>query len=119
MPLVDAEPGTLAIVRRRDVADPVAGPHADRRRHALAIGPMFSMAVVLGFVSAPVTGAGFNTALAVLVVGLGVLAIAYAISIFAANTRVRVPSMSTSCGAPTRRSASSRPAFSSILPGPP
>ena len=50
---------------------------------ALAIGPMFSTAVVLGFVSAPVTGAGFNTALAVLVAGLGVLAIAYAISIFA------------------------------------
>ena len=50
---------------------------------ALAIGPMFSTAVVLGFVSAPVTGAGFNTALSVLVAGLGVLAIAYAISIFA------------------------------------
>jgi len=50
---------------------------------ALAIGPMFSTAVVLGFVSAPVTGAGFNTALAVLVAGLGVLAIAYAISLFA------------------------------------
>ena len=46
-------------------------------------GPMFSTAVVLGFVSAPVTGAGFNTALAVLVAGLGVLAIAYAISLFA------------------------------------
>jgi hypothetical protein len=26
VPLVDAEPCTLAIVRRRDVADPVAGP---------------------------------------------------------------------------------------------
>src|SRR3954466_12505948 len=50
---------------------------------ALAIGPMFSTAIVLGFVSAPVTGAGFNTALAVLVAGLGVLAIAYAISLFA------------------------------------
>ena len=50
---------------------------------ALAIGPMFSTAVVLGFVSAPVTGAGFNTALSVLVAGLGVLAIAYAISVFA------------------------------------
>src|SRR6478672_650701 len=43
---------------------------------ALAIGPMFSTAIVLGFVSAPVTGAGFNTALSVLVAGLGVLAIA-------------------------------------------
>jgi amino acid transporter len=50
---------------------------------ALAIGPMFSTAVVLGFVSAPGTGAGFNTAIAVLVAGLGVLAIAYAISLFA------------------------------------
>jgi amino acid transporter len=50
---------------------------------ALAIGPMFSTAIVLGFVSAPVTGAGFNTAIAVLVAGLGVLAIAYAISLFA------------------------------------
>jgi amino acid transporter len=50
---------------------------------ALAIGPMFSTAIVLGFVSAPVTGAGFNTAIAVLVAGLGVLAIAYSISLFA------------------------------------
>src|SRR5689334_25236015 len=50
---------------------------------ALAIGPMFSTAVVLGFVSAPVTGAGFNTALSVLIAGLGVLGIAYAISVFA------------------------------------
>src|SRR6266516_4439592 len=50
---------------------------------ALAIGPMFSTAIVLGFVSAPVTGAGFNTAIAVLVAGLGVVAIAYAISLFA------------------------------------
>src|SRR5262245_51211197 len=50
---------------------------------SLAIGPMFSTAIVLGFVSAPITGAGFNTALSVLVAGLGVLAIAYAISIFA------------------------------------
>jgi len=50
---------------------------------ALAIGPMFSTAIVLGFVSAPGTGAGFNTAIAVLAAGLGVLAIAYAISLFA------------------------------------
>ncbi|HEY0387595.1 MAG TPA: APC family permease [Gaiellales bacterium] len=50
---------------------------------ALAIGPMFSTAIVLGFVSAPVTGAGFNTAISVLVAGLGVLAIAYSISLFA------------------------------------
>ena len=70
---------------------PAAGGELGERRlgtihavaQALAIGPMFSTAVVLGFVSAPVTGAGFNTALAVLVAGLGVLAIAYAISLFA------------------------------------
>ena len=83
---------------------PAAGGELGERRlgtihavaQALAIGPMFSTAVVLGFVSAPVTGAGFNTALAVLVAGLGVLAIAYAISLFArqyqgAGRRLRVP----------------------------
>src|SRR3954471_7281636 len=103
---------------------------------ALAIGPMFSTAVVLGFVSAPVTGAGFNTALAVLVAGLGVLAIAYAISLFArqyqgagaawarsrpqprpvvppASTRAPGPCTSTWYGAHIRRSASSPRAFSS------
>jgi amino acid transporter len=50
---------------------------------ALAIGPMFSTAIVLGFVSNPVNGAGWNTPLAVLIAGLGVLAIAYSISLFA------------------------------------
>src|SRR6476659_3169602 len=50
---------------------------------ALAIGPMFSTAIVLSFVSNPINGAGFNTALAVLIAGLGVLAIAYSISLFA------------------------------------
>ena len=50
---------------------------------ALAIGPMFSTALVLGGVSNPATGSGFNAALAVLVAGLGVLAIAYTLSIFA------------------------------------
>src|SRR5437660_3261202 len=70
---------------------PAAGGELGERRlgtihavaQALAIGPMFSTAIVLGFVSAPITGAGFNTALSVLVAGLGVLAIAYAISVFA------------------------------------
>ena len=38
---------------------------------ALAIGPMFSVALVLGAVSNPATGAGFNAALAVLLAGLG------------------------------------------------
>jgi hypothetical protein len=42
---------------------------------ALAIGPMFSTALVLGLVSNPANGAGFNAPLAVLLAGLGVLAI--------------------------------------------
>jgi amino acid transporter len=50
---------------------------------ALAIGPMFSTALVLGGTSNPATGAGFNAALSVLFAGLGVLAIAYALSLFA------------------------------------
>src|SRR6476619_744778 len=50
---------------------------------ALAIGPMFSTAIVLGFVSNPVNGSAWNTPLAVLIAGLGVLAIAYSISLFA------------------------------------
>lgn len=50
---------------------------------ALAIGPMFSVALILGGVSRPDIGAGWNAALAVLVAGLGVLAIAYTISLYA------------------------------------
>jgi amino acid transporter len=50
---------------------------------ALAIGPMFSVALVLGGVSRPDIGAGWNATLAVLVAGLGVLAIAYSLSLFA------------------------------------
>jgi amino acid transporter len=50
---------------------------------ALAIGPMFSTALVLSLVSNPDNGSTFNTALSVLIAGLGVLAIAYAISLFA------------------------------------
>jgi amino acid transporter len=50
---------------------------------ALAIGPMFSTALVLGPVSNPATGAGFNAALSVLFAGLGVLAIGYALTLFA------------------------------------
>ncbi|HEY0390032.1 MAG TPA: APC family permease [Gaiellales bacterium] len=50
---------------------------------ALAIGPMFSVALVLGGVSRPDIGAGWNAALAVLVAGAGVLAIAYSLSLFA------------------------------------
>ena len=50
---------------------------------ALAIGPMFSTALVLSLVSNPDNGSTFNTALSVLIAGLGVLAIAYAIALFA------------------------------------
>jgi amino acid transporter len=50
---------------------------------ALAIGPMFSVALVLGGVSRPDIGAGWNATLAVLLAGLGVVAIAYTISLYA------------------------------------
>ena len=50
---------------------------------SLAIGPMFSTALILGLVSNPVTGAAWNTTLAVLVAGLGVLAIGYAVTLYA------------------------------------
>jgi amino acid transporter len=50
---------------------------------ALAIGPMFSVALILGSVSRPDIGAGWNATLAVLLAGLGVLAIAYTISLYA------------------------------------
>ncbi len=67
------------------------GGHLGERRlgtmaavaQALAIGPMFSTALVLSLVSNPANGSTFNTALSVLIAGLGVLAIAYAISLFA------------------------------------
>src|SRR6476660_10078301 len=50
---------------------------------SLAIGPMFSVALVLGGISRPDIGAGWNAALAVLLAGLGVMSIAYALSLFA------------------------------------
>ncbi len=50
---------------------------------ALAIGPMFSVALVLGGVSRPDIGAGWNAALAVLIAGLGVMAIGYSLTLFA------------------------------------
>lgn len=50
---------------------------------ALALGPMFSVALVLGSVSRPDIGAGWNATLAVLIAGLGVLAIGYVLSLFA------------------------------------
>lgn len=50
---------------------------------ALAIGPMFSAAIILGGISRPDIGAGWNATLAVLIAGLGVLAIAYTVSLYA------------------------------------
>ena len=50
---------------------------------SLAIGPMFSTALLLGLISNPVTGAGWNSALAVLLAGLGVLAIGYVVALYA------------------------------------
>jgi amino acid transporter len=50
---------------------------------SLAIGPMFSTALILGLVSNPGTGAAWNATLAVLVAGLGVLAIGYAVTLYA------------------------------------
>jgi amino acid transporter len=72
------------------VQEPARGALGERRlgtihavAQALAIGPMFSTALVLGGTSNPATGAGFNAALSVVLAGLGVLAIAYALSLFA------------------------------------
>lgn len=50
---------------------------------ALAIGPMFSVALVLGGVSRPDIGAGWNAALAVVIATLGVLAIGYVVALYA------------------------------------
>jgi amino acid transporter len=50
---------------------------------ALAIGPMFSAAIILGGISRPDIGAGWNATLAVVFAGLGVVAIAYTISLYA------------------------------------
>jgi amino acid transporter len=50
---------------------------------ALAIGPMFSTALILGGISRPDIGAGWNATLAVLIAGLGVMAIGYALTLYA------------------------------------
>src|SRR5471030_411732 len=47
---------------------------------SLALGPMFSVGIVLGSVS---TGAHWNATLSVLIAGLGVLAIGFAVTVFA------------------------------------
>jgi amino acid transporter len=50
---------------------------------ALAIGPMFSVALILGGISRPDIGAGWNAALAVLIATFGVLAIGYVVAMYA------------------------------------
>ena len=50
---------------------------------SLAIGPMFSVALILGGISRPDIGAGWNAALAVLIATLGVLAIGYVVALYA------------------------------------
>ncbi len=50
---------------------------------SLAIGPMFSVALILGSISRPDIGAGWNATLAVLIAGLGVLAIGYVVVLYA------------------------------------
>ena len=65
---------------------------------ALAIGPMFSTAIVLSFVSNPINGAGFNTALAVLIAGLGA-STSYTVSVSGALTPV-TPSVRSNQSAP-------------------
>lgn len=47
---------------------------------SLAIGPIFSMALIMGIVS---TGAGYNTVLSILITALGVFAIGYVITYYA------------------------------------
>ena len=56
---------------------------------ALAIGPMFSTAIVLGLVSSPATGAAWNTPLSVLLAGLGVLSIGYVVALYARRKYVQ------------------------------
>ena len=62
---------------------------------ALAIGPMFSVALILGGVSRPDIVAGCNAALAVLFAGLGVVAIAYTLSLYARKFAAPAPCTST------------------------
>ena len=50
---------------------------------SLAIGPMFSVALILGGISRPDIGAGWNATLAVLLATLGVLAIGYVVVLYA------------------------------------
>ncbi|HLW94729.1 MAG TPA: APC family permease [Solirubrobacteraceae bacterium] len=50
---------------------------------ALAIGPMFSIAIVESSISRPDIGASWNATLAVLVASLGVMAIGYVVALFA------------------------------------
>ena len=50
---------------------------------ALALGPMFSIAIVEGSISRPDIGAGWNATLAVVFASIGVLAIGYVVALYA------------------------------------
>jgi amino acid transporter len=77
MSQVDAAPGAGSALGQRNLST----VHAVAQ--ALAIGPMFSVALILGSISRPDIGAGWNATLAVLIATLGVLAIGYALTLFA------------------------------------
>ena len=68
-------------------AEPALGQRNLSTIHAvaqsLAVGPMFSVALILGSISRPDIGAGWNATLAVLIATLGVLAIGYSVALFA------------------------------------
>ena len=72
--------------RRRldgDARDRRTSPRSTRSRRRSRSGPCSRSPSILGGVSRPDIGAGWNAALAVLLAGLGVLAIAYTISLYA------------------------------------
>ena len=73
----DAAPGTNTTLGTRNLTT----LHAVAQ--SLAIGPMFSVALILGSISRPDIGAGWNATLAVLIAGLGVLAIGYVVVLYA------------------------------------
>ena len=77
MSQVDPPPGQTSALGQKNLST----VHAVAQ--ALAIGPMFSVALILGSISRPDIGAGWNATLAVLVSTLGVLAIGYAVVLFA------------------------------------
>ena len=75
MSQVDSTPGTTLGDKNLSTIHAVA--------QSLAIGPMFSVALILGSISRPDIGAGWNATLAVLIATLGVLAIGYVVALYA------------------------------------